>query len=101
MTGWRIGWACGNEKLVAGLAKVKSNFDSGIFQAVQIAGIAALKSDPKLIEEMRQLYQERRDYLINGLRSLGWKIPPPQAAFYVWGKIPKGFTDSMQVSKAV
>lgn len=99
MTGWRIGWACGNPTLVAALAKVKSNFDSGIFQAVQVAGIAALKSDPEITEDMRALYQDRRDYLINGLRGLGWKITPPKAAFYVWAKLPKGFSNSMETAK--
>ena len=99
MTGWRIGWACGHPKLIAALGKVKTNFDSGVFQAIQVAGIAALKSPPEIAEQMRALYQERRDYLINGLRSLGWKITPPQAAFYVWAKIPKGFTSSMETSK--
>jgi len=99
MTGWRIGWACGNKTLVAALAKVKSNYDSGIFQAIQVAGIAALKSDPEITEDIRDLYQERRDYLINGLRGIGWKITPPKAAFYVWAKIPKGFTNSMDTAK--
>ncbi|MDO8580315.1 MAG: LL-diaminopimelate aminotransferase [Candidatus Omnitrophota bacterium] len=100
MTGWRIGWACGNTKLIQALAKVKSNFDSGVFQAIQVAGIAALQSPPEIIEDMRSAYQERRDYFINGLRSLGWKVPPPKATFYVWAKIPKGFSDSMETAKA-
>lgn len=100
MTGWRIGWACGNPTLVAALGKVKSNFDSGIFQAIQVAGIAALRSPDSIAQDMRNLYQERRDYLINGLRSLGWKITPPQAAFYVWAKLPKGFSNSMETAKA-
>ncbi len=100
MTGWRIGWACGNPTLIAALAKVKSNMDSGIFQAIQIAGISALKSDPEVTEDMRELFQDRRDYLINGLRGLGWKITPPKAAFYVWSRIPKKFSDSMEASRA-
>ncbi|MCK5260343.1 MAG: aminotransferase class I/II-fold pyridoxal phosphate-dependent enzyme, partial [Candidatus Omnitrophica bacterium] len=100
MTGWRIGWACGNPKLIAALAQVKSNFDSGIFQAIQVAGIAALKSDPLVAEDMRTLYQDRRDYLINGLRGIGWKIPPPKATYYVWAKLPKGFSNSMETAKA-
>jgi LL-diaminopimelate aminotransferase len=99
MTGWRIGWACGNPKLIAALAKVKSNFDSGIFQAVQAAGIAALKSNPEVTEDMRAVYQDRRDYLINGLRGIGWKIPPPKATFYVWARLPKGFSDSTETAK--
>ena len=100
MTGWRIGWACGNPTLIAALAKVKSNFDSGIFQAIQQAGITALKSEDELLEDMRALYQDRRDYLINGLRSIGWKIPSPKATFYVWAKIPKGFSNSMETAQA-
>jgi LL-diaminopimelate aminotransferase len=100
MTGWRIGWACGNPTLVAALGKVKTNFDSGVFQAIQMAGIAALRSPESIAQEMRDLYQDRRDYLINGLRSLGWKITPPKAAYYVWAKIPKGFSSSMETAKA-
>ena len=100
MTGWRIGWACGNPKLIAALAKVKSNFDSGIFQAVQWAGIEALKTDPQELDDLRAVYEERRDSLVNGLRSIGWKIPSPKAAFYVWAKIPKRFSDSMATAKA-
>ena len=100
MTGWRIGWACGNPTLIAALGKVKTNFDSGIFQAIQVAAISALKMPPSAIEEMRALYQERRDLLINGLRNIGWKITPPKAAYYVWAKIPKGFSASMETAKA-
>lgn len=100
MTGWRVGWACGNPTLIAALAKVKTNFDSGIFQAIQVAAITALQSPPEIAEDMRALYQERRDLLINGLRSIGWKIAPPKAAFYVWAKLPKGFTTSMETAKA-
>ena len=88
MTGWRIGWACGNTKLVSALAKVKSNIDSGIFSAIQLAGIAALEGPQEYIENMRCLYQERRDTLINGLKSLGWLARPPRATFYVWINIP-------------
>ncbi|HQO58053.1 MAG TPA: LL-diaminopimelate aminotransferase [Candidatus Omnitrophota bacterium] len=99
MTGWRIGWACGNPRLIAALAKVKSNYDSGIFQAIQVAGISALQTPPEEIDDLRRLYEERRDCLINGLRSVGWKIQPPAAAFYVWAKIPKCFQDSMQAAQ--
>lgn len=99
MTGWRMGWACGNRDLVAALAKAKSNIDSGIFQAVQIAGIAALESDGRHSEEMRKIYQERRDCLISGLRRLGWKITAPQATFYVWAKLPRRFKDSISAAE--
>ncbi|MFH1656076.1 MAG: LL-diaminopimelate aminotransferase [Candidatus Omnitrophota bacterium] len=98
MTGWRIGWVCGNSKVVSVLAKIKSNIDSGIFQAVQLAGIAALESDGSFPEEMRRVYHERRDYLVNGLRNIGWKIDPPQATFYVWAKLPKKFKSSIEAA---
>ncbi len=99
MTGWRLAWACGNSKLVATLGKVKSNVDSGIFQAIQVAGISALKTSDDQLNRMRFMYQERRDALINGMRSIGWKIPASKATFYVWAKIPKQFKDSMETSQ--
>ena len=97
MTGWRIGWACGNQQLISALAKVKSNIDSGIFSAVQLAGIAALEGPQEHIENMRKLYRERRDCLVGGLKSLGWDISIPKATFYVWIKMsPK--TDSIKLA---
>ncbi len=90
MTGWRSGWACGNSSLVGLLGKVKSNIDSGIFQAIQIASIAALKSDTAHINSMCSLYQERRDILIKGLKSIGLRPNIPKATFYVWTKVPRG-----------
>ncbi|MDP3142530.1 MAG: LL-diaminopimelate aminotransferase [Candidatus Omnitrophota bacterium] len=100
MAGWRIGWVCGNSQIVSAIAKVKTNIDSGIFQAIQIAGITALESDDSHPEEMRRIYQERRDVLINGLRNIGWKIEGPKATFYVWAKIPKKFKDSIETARA-
>ena len=97
MTGWRIGWACGNAKLVQALAKVKSNIDSGIFSAIQLAGIAALEGPQEHIRNICQIYQERRDALNSGLNSLGWQTESPRATFYVWLKIPKR-TDSIKFS---
>jgi len=88
MTGWRVGWACGNAQLVSALAKIKSNIDSGIFSAIQIAGVAALETDQEFVNKMCQLYQERRDILVDGLNSLGWKVKKPKATFYIWIKIP-------------
>jgi LL-diaminopimelate aminotransferase len=98
MTGWRIGWACGNAGLISALAKVKSNIDSGIFSALQLAGIAALKGPQDHIRNMRRLYQQRRDVLARGLTSLGWQVNPPKATFYFWLKIPRG-ADSMTLSR--
>ena len=100
MTGWRIGWACGNAKLIAALAKVKTNIDSGIFQAIQVAGIEALQKGDKAVADMRTLYQDRRNAFIQGLHSIGWDVPAPKATFYVWAPIPKKFKTSMEASKA-
>ena len=90
MTGWRVGWACGNSQLVSALAKVKSNVDSGIFSALQLAGVAALEGGEDDLRKMRALYQRRRDCLVSGLNSLGWKVFSPRATFYVWIKTPGG-----------
>lgn len=87
MTGWRIGWACGNAQLISALAKVKSNIDSGIFSAVQIAGIEALEGPQEYIRDMCVLYQQRRDILLRGLNALGWRVTSPKATFYVWLKV--------------
>ena len=89
MTGWRAGWACGNAQLLAALAKVKSNIDSGIFSAIQFAAVAALEGPQQHLDSMCQLYQERRDILAAGLRSLGWELTVPKATFYMWVKVPK------------
>ncbi|MCX5711367.1 MAG: LL-diaminopimelate aminotransferase [Candidatus Omnitrophica bacterium] len=89
MTGWRVGWACGNPQLISALAKIKSNIDSGIFSAVQLAAIAALEGPQDYIKNMCLLYQERRNVLMRGLDSLGWKASLPKATFYVWIRIPK------------
>ncbi len=88
MTGWRVGWACGNPQLVAALAKVKSNIDSGIFSAVQLAAVAALSGKQDYLQAMRDLYQQRRDCLVDGLKCLGWEAMRPKATFYVWIKLP-------------
>lgn len=94
MTGWRIGWAAGNPEIVDGLGKVKSNIDSGAFQAVQWAGIEALEGDQTCLEEMRKIYTERRDVLVAGLRDAGFKVNNPKATFYLWVKIPDGYTSA-------
>lgn len=92
MTGWRIGFAVGNKDVLAGLGKVKTNIDSGVFQAIQEAGITALESDDRLTDGLRKIYQERRDVLVGGLKALGLELDSPRAAFYVWISVPKGFT---------
>jgi len=92
MTGWRLGFAVGNKELIKGLGKVKSNVDSGVFNAIQKAGIAALCSSQACVEETNQIYKERRDALIEGLQAMGLEVKPPKATFYIWAPVPKGFT---------
>ena len=94
MTGWRVGFATGNAELIAGLGKVKTNVDSGIFQAVQEAAIAALESDPAIVEGLRAMYRERRDVLVAGLADVGLPCDPPAGTFYVWVPVPRGTTSS-------
>ncbi len=94
MTGWRIGFAVGNQELVGALKKVKSNVDSGQFEAIQEAAIAALESDGSFVEEMRQIYTKRRDVLVEGLNSIGLNAQKPKATFYVWFKVPEGYTST-------
>jgi LL-diaminopimelate aminotransferase len=99
MTGWRIGFAVGNAKILAGLGRVKTNLDSGIFQAVQYAGIAALSGPQDSLEKSRSVFQGRRDALLKGLREVGWEIDPPRASFYVWIPVPKGYTSTQFTAK--
>lgn len=94
MTGWRIGMAVGNQELVGGLAQAKSNLDSGIFQAVQEAGIEALKLGDRIVEPSRRIYQERRDILVDGLRAVGLECEKPRATFYVWVACPRGLSSA-------
>jgi LL-diaminopimelate aminotransferase len=94
MTGWRIGFAVGNADVVAGLGQVKTNVDSGAFQAVQIAGIEALRGDQSHVEEMRRTYQERRDILVDGLKRMGLEVEKQKATFYLWVRVPQGYTSS-------
>ncbi len=92
MTGWRIGFAVGNPEILKGLLRVKTNIDSGIFQAIQEAAITALTSDDRVIEENCRMYKERRDLLVEGLREIGLNVKKPRATFYVWCEVPEGYT---------
>ena len=101
MTGWRLAFAVGNRDVLSALRRVKSNLDSGIFGAVQQAGVAALKgiNRPEIRNQM-EMYRRRRDILIAGLREAGWPVTAPEATFYVWAKIPPG-PDSMTVASRI
>jgi len=90
MTGWRLGFCVGNAAAVGGLGKIKTNVDSGAFEAVQHAGVAALNGPHDLPEQYRKTYQERRDVVVAGLRRCGWEVDVPKATFFVWAPVPGG-----------
>jgi LL-diaminopimelate aminotransferase len=94
MTGWRVGFAVGKPELVAGLAAVKGNLDSGVVSAIQVMGITALDSPPSLAASIRKIYQGRRDLFVHGLQRLGFELKAPKASFYVWVKVPRGHTSA-------
>jgi len=89
MPGWRIGFCCGNRKLVAALARMKSYLDYGMFTPIQVAAIAALEGDQSCVAQISAMYQSRRDVLCSGLNALGWPVSPPKATMFVWARIPE------------
>ncbi len=91
MAGWRIGFAVGNRRLIAALARVKSYLDYGAFTPIQVAATAALNGPQDCIAEIRERYRARRDVLIDGLRQAGWRIPEPKATMFAWAPIPPAF----------
>lgn len=91
MTGWRLGWACGSRRVIEALGRVKTNIDSGVFQAIQYAGVTALEGPDESTRRTCEIYQRRRDLVISGLNNLGWNLEPPKGTFYIWAPVPKGF----------
>jgi LL-diaminopimelate aminotransferase len=94
MTGWRIGFAVGCSEIISVLGRVKTNIDSGVFQAIQEAGIAALSHFDTPLPEIIKVYERRRDVMIKGLRDVGLEVDLPRATFYLWIRVPKGHTSS-------
>ncbi|MDI6689005.1 MAG: LL-diaminopimelate aminotransferase [Actinomycetota bacterium] len=94
MTGWRIGWIAGNARVIEALGKVKTNVDSGIFNAIQYAGIEALQGPQSCIREMCQIYARRRDMVIDTLNKIGIGMPKPKATIYIWVAVPGGQTSA-------
>ena len=101
MTGWRVGMAVGNRQVLAALGSIKSNMDSGAFQAVQEAGVAALAISEEVSAENSAIYQLRRDTLIEGLSGIGMEVEPPRASFYVWPRVPSGHTSASLVAALI
>ncbi|MDH3672646.1 MAG: alanine transaminase [Gammaproteobacteria bacterium] len=101
MPGWRVGFMCGNERLVAALSRLKSYLDYGIFTPIQVAAIAALEGPQDMVDEIRTIYQRRRDTLCKGLMSAGWVVDRPKATMFVWARIPEPYRgmQSLEFSK--
>src|SRR5690606_12241278 len=91
MPGWRVGFAVGNERLIAALARVKSYLDYGAFTPIQVAAVAALNGSDDVIEEVRQVYKHRRDVMVASFGRAGWNIPVPKATMFAWAPIPDQF----------
>ncbi|MDD5009644.1 MAG: LL-diaminopimelate aminotransferase [Syntrophorhabdaceae bacterium] len=101
MTGWRIGFAVGNADAIYNLGKLKTNIDSGVFQAIQYAGIEAITGDQSSLEDLKKRFQQRRDLVVDGLLSMGIKVARPRATFYIWAKVPKGYTSESFCEKLI
>lgn len=99
MTGWRVGFVCGNAGAIKALGTIKNNIDSGTFKAIQQAASVAFTIDKKYIEDLNKMYQARRDAMEEGLRELGWNIKPSKATFYLWLPVPKGMTSEQFVTE--
>ena len=101
MAGWRIGFICGNSKMVAALTRIKSYLDYGAFQPIQIAAIIALNGPQECVGEIARTYRERRDALCGGLVRAGWPVTPPKGGMFLWARIPEAFRhlDSVEFSK--
>tara|TARA_B110000014_G_C20126566_1_gene600781 strand:- start:6022 stop:7200 length:1179 start_codon:yes stop_codon:yes gene_type:complete len=89
MPGWRVGFCCGNELLLAALARMKSYFDYGLFTPIQVAAIKALDEGDEFVDSIRNTYEHRRDVLVEGLNNAGWPVETPKATMFVWAKIPE------------
>ena len=92
MTGWRVGFVCGNAQAIKALGTIKNNIDSGTFKAIQEAAIQAYHAPQEQIDELNKVYKERKDIMEAGLKELGWNVEPSKATFYLWLPVPKGFT---------
>ncbi|MCI0733554.1 MAG: alanine transaminase [Methylococcaceae bacterium] len=101
MPGWRVGFMCGNQQLIAALARMKSYLDYGMFTPIQIAAITALEGPQDCVLEICETYRKRRDVLCDGLNSLGWQVAKPKGTMFVWAPIPAQFKDmgSLEFSK--
>jgi alanine-synthesizing transaminase len=93
MPGWRVGFVVGNPKLVDALVRIKSYLDYGMFQPIQIASIIALNGPEDCVDDIVELYRNRRDTLVGGLNRIGWEVESPKATMFVWARIPEQFRE--------
>ena len=91
MPGWRVGFMCGNHHLVAALSRIKSYMDYGTFTPIQVAAITALEGPQDCVQEIREMYCNRRNVLCDGLNSIGWNVERPKATMFVWAPIPEQY----------
>ncbi len=89
MAGWRVGFCCGNAEMIQALAVIKGYYDYGMFQAIQVAAIVAMRHGDAAVETQSQIYRSRRDALVEGLRRIGWNVPVPKAGMFLWTPIPE------------
>jgi LL-diaminopimelate aminotransferase len=101
MTGWRIGFAVGNAEAIQNLGRLKTNIDSGVFQAIQYAAIEALTGSQESVDAMKTIYARRRDVVIDGLTSVGFRVQKPLGTFYVWARVPAGFSSAEFCEKVI
>ncbi len=101
MAGWRLGYCVGNPKIIEGLSKIKGYYDYGIFSAIQVAGIVAMRDCEDAIKEQVEVYQNRRDVLCDGLVRMGWDVETPKAGMFLWVKIPEPYVQMGSIRFAV
>jgi alanine-synthesizing transaminase len=95
MAGWRVGFCCGNAEMIRALATIKTYYDYGIFSAIQIAAITAIRHTDRAVEAQAKVYQKRRDVLCSGLERIGWNVSKPKASMFVWQEVPAEWRKKM------
>ena len=98
MPGWRVGFCCGNRHLLAALARIKSYFDYGLFTPIQVAAIKALDEGDESVNNIKNIYESRRNALVRGLNNAGWSVEKPKATMFVWAPIPSQLSMTMVVN---
>mgnify|MGYP001168695960 CR=1 FL=1 len=95
MAGWRVGYCCGNREMIRALGVIKGYYDYGMFQAIQVAAIMALRHTDAAVERQSAIYKQRCDVLVEGLRRIGWQVDPPRAGMFLWAAVPKAWSERM------